>query len=119
MEASDLRQAQVERAYTWTTFRPDRTPEGLFAAVPPRLPPSAVALILASSDGYLQSYGSEDLHVDIGAHTMDVTLWHSQYYGCDSGTVTRLTYRFTLATAEFRTVENTPVYVPTLRLCTD
>lgn len=79
----------------------------------------AVAAILASGDGYLQSYGGEDLHVDTGTDTMDVTLWYSPYYGCDSGAVTRITYRFTLATGEFRTAENTPVYVPTPRLCTD
>lgn len=79
----------------------------------------AVVAILASDGDSLQSYGGEDLHVDIGRDTMDITLWYRRHFGCDSGVVTRVTYRFTLATAEVRLVGGAPVFVPTAQFCVD
>ena len=94
--------------------------EKLSRSIAPLMPSDAgvaVAAILASRDGYLQSYGGEDLHVDIGIYTMDVTLWHTSLFGCETGAVSRVTYRFALATAEFHAIEWLPAYVPTMPIC--
>lgn len=96
--------------------------EALRRAIAPLTPSDgrvAAAAIFASGDDYLASYNDENIHVTADRDTMDLTLWHSPYFGCASGAVTRVTFRFTLQTGEFHSVEETPVHVPTATLCVD